>query len=178
MAVDALGRLWLGQASGLYRYDGTSWQLIYGSRPIWDLAPAADGTLYARVAAWAATRYNEDSEQVLVVRADGTIESQLFSSKQLIEAEPGTVRSAWRRNGLWAIASDGAVWTLSRGHPGQELRRRSSSGLSTYALPVEPEAIQRLEVDWRGHVWLVAGSQLWRMERPRPIYGYLPLVFR
>jgi hypothetical protein len=177
VAIDALGRLWLGQASGLYRYDGSSWQLIYGSRPICDLAPAADGTLYVQVARYRLTACEGHSDEVLVVRADGTIdEYHITSSKGLVEAEPATVGTAQRRNGLWTIASDGAIWYISHNDPGQELQRRSSSGVHTYALPVEPEAVQRLEVDRRGHVWLVAGSQLWRLEGPRPIDVYLPMI--
>ena len=177
VAVDALGRLWLGQASGLYRHDGSSWQLIYGERPVCDLAPAADGTLYAQVAPTGVTACTGHSDEVLIVRADGKIENLAFS-KWLIAAEPDMVRTARRRNSLWAIASDGAIWYISHLDPGQELQRRSGSGLRTYALPVEPEAVQRLEVDARGHVWLVAGSQLWRMEGPRPIYQYLPMIRR
>jgi hypothetical protein len=178
VAVDAMGRLWLGDASGLYRYDGASWQLVYGKRPICDLAPAADGTLYAQVDDDSPTACAAHSDLVIVARADGTIDDSLYSIKHFIEEEPATVRTAWRRNSLWAIASVGAIWYISHQDPGQELQRRSGSGLSTYALPVKPEAVQRLEVDARGHVWLVADSQLWRMEGPRPIYLYLPMVSR
>ena len=176
VAVDALGRLWHGQGSGLYRYDGSSWRLVYGERPVCDLAPAADGTLYAQIATDQATGCEEHWDRILVVRADGTIEDTLFYSKWLILGEPATVRTAWRRNSLWAIASDGAIWYVSHLDPGQELQRRTSSGLTTYALPVAASAVQRLEVDARGHVWLVAESQLWRMEGPRPTTLYLPIA--
>jgi ligand-binding sensor domain-containing protein len=178
VAVDALGRLWHGQGSGLYRYDGSSWRLIYGARPVCDLAPAADGTLYAQVAADQAAGCEEHSDQILVVRADGTINDIPFYSKWLILHEPASVRTAWRRNSLWTLASDGAIWYVTHLDPGQELQRRTNSGLTTYALPVAAGAVRRLEVDARGHVWLVANSQLWRMAGPRPIYGYLPTVSR
>jgi hypothetical protein len=177
VAVDALGHLWVGQSSGLYRYNGSSWQLIYGDRPICDLAPAGDGTLYAQLAPWQATGCEERSDEVLVVRADGMIEHPT-TSKALIESEPGRVRTAWRPNNLWTIASDGAIWYVSRDDPGQELQRRSSSGLTTFALPVPMQAVQRMEVDAHGHVWLVADSQLWRMAGPRPTYRYLPIASR
>jgi streptogramin lyase len=178
VAVDALDRLWLGQGSGLYRYDGSSWRLVYGTRPICDLAPAADGTLYAQVARYGLTACEGHSDEVLVVRADGTVENSLYVTKDLIDAEPATVGTAQRRNSLWTIGPDGAIWYVSHDDPGQELQRRSSSGLRSYALPVEPEAVQQLEVDRRGHVWLVAGSQLWRLEGPRPIDVVLPMVSR
>ena len=181
VAIDALGRLWLGQTSGLYRYDGSAWQLIFGEHPVCDLAPAADGTLYAQIVPYGVTACEGHSDTVLVVRADGTI-VDYTSTKWLIRDEPDIVRTARRRNSLWTIASDGAIWYISHLDPGQELQRRSSSGLDTYALPVEPEAVQRLEVDTRGHVWLVAGSQLWRMEGPRPVVlpvqHYLPMIHR
>ena len=181
VAIDALGRLWLGQTSGLYRYDGSAWQLIYGEHPVCDLAPAADGTLYAQIVPYGVTACEGHSDMVLVVRADGTI-VDYTSTKWLIRDEPDIVRTARRRNSLWTIASDGAIWYISHLDPGQELQRRSSSGLDTYALPVEPEAVQRLEVDARGHVWLVASSQLWRMEGPRPVVlpvqQYLPMIHR
>ena len=181
VAVDALSRIWLGQASGLYRYDGSAWQLIYGEHPVCDLTPAVDGTLYAQVLPYGVTACEGHSDNVLVVRADGTIEDPT-SSKWLIRDAPDIVRTARWRNSLWTIASDGAIWYISHLDPGQELQRRSSSGLDTYALPVEPETVKRLEVDARGHVWLVADSQLWRMEGPRPValpvQQYLPMIRR
>ena len=181
VAIDALGRLWLGQTSGLYRYDGSAWQLIYGEHPVCDLAPAADGTLYAQIVPYGVSACEGHSDKVLVVRADGTI-VDYASTKWLIRDEPDIVRTARRRNSLWTIASDGAIWYISHLDPGQELQRRSSSGLDTYALPVEPEVVQRLEVDVRGHVWLVADSQLRRMEGPRPValpvQQYLPMIRR
>jgi hypothetical protein len=78
VAVDANGQLWHGQDNGLYRYDGATWQLVYGEQPICDLAPAADGTLYAQMDC------GGDGE-ILVVRPDGTIEDRLFSIEELIE---------------------------------------------------------------------------------------------
>ena len=161
--------------------DGSAWQLIYGEHPVCDLAPAADGTLYAQIIPYGVTACEGHSDKVLVVRADGTI-VDYTSTKWLIRDEPDIVRTARRRNSLWTITSDGAIWYISHLDPGQALQRRSSSGLDTYALPVEPAAVQRLEVDARGHVWLVAGSQLWRMEGPRPValpvQQYLPMICR
>jgi ligand-binding sensor domain-containing protein len=171
VAVDANGQLWHGQGSGLYRYDGAAWQLVYGERPICDLTPAADGTLYAQV------RCGGRGE-ILVVRPDGTIEDRLFSIEGLIKHELATVQTARRRNSLWSVASDGAIWYIDNFYAGQEVRRRTSSGLTTYSLPVDPVAVRRLDVDSRGHVWLLADSQLWRMEGPRPIHLYLPVVSR
>ena len=178
VAVDALGRLWYGQASGLYRYNGSSWQLIYGGRPVCDLAPAADGTLYAQIVR--STRPPDAGS--IRIRSWSCVpmeRSRIHIQQVAHQRRTGHRATARRRNNLWTIASDGAIWYISHLDPGQELQRRSSSGLDTYALPVEPEAVQRLEVDARGHVWLVADSQLWRMEGPRaPVQQYLPMIRR
>jgi len=176
VAVDALGQLWVGQASGLYRHDGSSWQRIYGG-PVCDLAPAADGTLYAQPGDGGDGGCARHSEMVLIVGPDGTIEDTQ-AVRWLVEEELDTVHTAQRRNSLWTVASDGAVWYIRHYDPGQELQRRSSSGLQTYPLPVEPEAVRRLEVDARGRVWLVADSQLWRMEGPGPTHLYLPAALQ
>jgi hypothetical protein len=178
VALDAHGQLWHGQASGLYRHDGAAWHLVYDERPICDLAPAADGTLYAQIGPDQATGCQEHSDEIMVVRADGTIEDRLFYNKWLIADELATVQTARRRNSLWSVAADGAVWYITQLDPGQELQRRSGAGLQTYALPVEREAVRRLEVDRRGHIWLVAGNRLWRLAGPRPADLYLPWVAR
>mgnify|MGYP000859102745 CR=1 FL=1 len=177
VAVDALGRLWVGQASGLYRHDGSSWQQVSDEGPVCDLAPAADGTLYAQLGVGGDGGCAEHSDSVLVVGADGSIEGTK-STRWLVEDELETVRTAQRRNSLWTVASDGAVWYIRNYDTGQELQRRSSSGLQTYPLQVESEAVRRLEVDARGRVWLVANSQLWRMEGPGPLRLYLPAAAR
>jgi hypothetical protein len=176
VAVDANGRLWHGQGSGLYRHDGAGWQLVYGERPICDLTPAADGTLYARVMPYWVTACGPYSDEILVVRAGGEI--QLRDKKRLVEEELDAVQTARRRNSLWSIGADGAVWYISHLESGHVLQRRSSAGLQMYTLPVEPGAVQRLEVDGRGHVWLVANSRLWRMAGPPPVYTHLPLILR
>jgi hypothetical protein len=76
------------------------------------------------------------------------------------------VRSASRRNTLWAVAPDGAIWTVDASDSGFELHRRDDEGLRKFALPVDPGAVQRLEVDAHNHVWLAANSQIWRMSGP------------
>jgi hypothetical protein len=52
------------------------------------------------------------------------------------------------------------------------------TGLTSYPLPVPLQDVQRLEVDAHGHVWLAADSQLWCMAGPRPVYAYLPIIFK
>ena len=161
VAVDAGGRLWYGDSNGLYRYDGSSWLSIYTDRGICDLTPAADGTLYAQVPGFGSSVCQPFSGQVLAVRSDGTRDGPR-PIEWLVEREPESARSAARRNTLWAVAPDGAIWTVD----GAELHRRDDGGLRKFVLPVALGAVQRLEVDVHNHVWLVANSQIWRMSGP------------
>ena len=163
VAVDAGGRLWYGDSHGLYRYDGSSWLSIYTDRGICDLTPAADGTLYAQVPGYGSSDCQPFRGEVLAMRSDGTRDGPR-PIEWLVAEEPGSVRSAYRRNTLWAVAPDGAIWTLDES--GLELHRRDDEGLRKFALPVDLGAVQRLEVDVHNHVWLVANSQIWRMSGP------------
>ena len=161
VAVDALGRIWVGDSGGLYRYDGSSWRSIYTDRGICDLTPATSGTLYVQLAEYGTSSCQPFSGQVLAVRSDDT-QNRFDSIETLVEREPESARSAARRNTLWAVAPDGAIWTVD----GAELHRRDDGGLRKFALPVALGAVQRLEVDVHNHVWLVANSQIWRMSGP------------
>lgn len=165
VAVDDVGRLWYGDSSGLYRSDGSAWATIYQSRGICDLAPAADGALYAQLTSSSATPCRPTSEELLIVHPDGAT-VQLDSIRRVIEEEADRVRSAARRNTLWSVAPDGAIWYITDYHAGQELQRRDADSLQMYALPVSRAAVQRLEVDAHNRVWLVANSQIWRMSQP------------
>ncbi len=162
VAVDAGGRLWYGDSLGLYRYDGSSWLPIFTDRGVCDLAPAADGTLYAQLADYQSSACQPSTGEAVTVLPDGTVSwPQLIET--LVEQKPESVRSASRRNTLWTIAPDGAIWTIAGSDRGSALHRRDKAGLRTFALPVDPKAVQRLEVDAHNHVWLAANSQLWRM---------------
>jgi hypothetical protein len=162
VAVDARGRLWYGDSNGLSRYVGSSWLSIYTDRGVCDLAPATDGTLYAQVVGWASSSCQPFGGQVLAVRSDGT-QNWFDSIETLVAQEPGSVRSASRRNTLWAVAPDGAIWTIAASDSGSELHRRDDAGLRKFALPFDPGAVRRLEVDASNHVWIAANSQVWRM---------------
>ncbi len=162
VAVDAGGRLWYGDSLGLYRYDGSSWLPIYTDRGVCDLAPAADGTLYVQLSDYQPSVCQPSTGEAVTVLPDGTVSwPQLIET--LVEQKPESVRSASRRNTLWTIAPDGAIWTIAGSDRGSALHRRDKAGLRTFALPVDPKAVQRLEVDAHNHVWLAANSQLWRM---------------
>jgi hypothetical protein len=176
VAVDAGGRLWYGDSLGLYRYDGSSWLSIYTGSGICDLTPAADGTLYAQVPGSGSSDCQPFDDQVLAVRSDDTTDGPR-SIEQMVEKEPESVRSASRRNTLWAIAPDGAIWTVS----GSELHRRDAGGLRTFALPVDPGTLRRVEVVAHDHVWLAARSQVWRMsgQTDSELHEqFLPVVLR
>ena len=139
VAVDAKGRLWHGQASGLYRYDGSAWQLVYGDRAVCDLAPASDGTLFAQVEADPGAGCGGYAHLVLVVQPDGTVGSSYPTTVSLlVSEETATVRTASRRNNLWTVAGDGAIWYVD---PWADLplRRQSASVVEGYPLPVAPQ---------------------------------------
>jgi streptogramin lyase len=177
VAVDARGQLWHSRASGLYRYTGSAWQLVYNATPVCDLVPAADGTLYALAARHGETACND---VVLTVRPDGEVDDQLRSVGDLVQSQAATVSTARHRNTLWVIGPDAAIWYIDRMAGGANaLRRVSGEGLTSYTLPVDASAVWRFDVDRRGHVWLIDGSRLWRMEgpapKPLPLHVYLPL---
>lgn len=177
VAVDAKGQLWHGQNSGLYRWDGTTWQSVFGKEAVCDLVPAADGTLYAQIAPVEQTRCDVSGGRVLIVHADGTLENQVEDVIVPVSRAFETVRTASRRNSLWTVAPDGAVWISAFG---RLYRFTSSSTLALeYDLPFEAASVRRLEADAFGHVWLVADAQLWRLAEHWPSGRlYLPTVLR
>jgi streptogramin lyase len=179
VAVDARGQLWHSRASGLFRYTGSVWQLVYSATPVCDLVPAADGTLYAQAPKYGKTDC-EYSDVVLTVHPDGKVD-HLWIVDYLVQSQAATMRTARHRNNLWAIGSDAAIWYIDRTTTLLgALRRRGVEGLTSYTLPVDIAAVRRIEVDGRGHVWLLDGSRLWRMEGPAPkqlpLHLYLPLM--
>lgn len=159
------GQLWYGDQSGLYHYTGSTWEPVQQSDSICDLTLAADGTLYARVSSYFGTNCQPAAENILVVRPDGKIQI-VDSVKAVVQAEPDRVRTATRRNALWTVAPDGAIWYLAPASEGQTLQRYQANQIQPYPLPDFHSAVQRLAVDIHQHVWLVADDQLWRMSPP------------
>jgi len=165
VAVDAGGRLWYGDSSGLYRHTGAAWAAVDQTYGVCDLAPAADGTLYVQLAAFPSAACGPSATYLLIVRPNGAVDS-FTSTASVVQEERERVRSATQRNTLWSIAPDGAIWYIEPYDVGKELQRRDATGLQSYALPVLPSVVQRLAVDAQNHVWLVANGQIWRMSLP------------
>lgn len=179
VAVDAQGPLWRGEDSGLYRYDGAAWQRIYDERAVCDLVPGPDGTLFAQV------EYNKGggcetaSDFLIMVRPGGEI--SLTDTDWLLSyhEDVDVVRTMTRRNNLWTVSADGALWYLDIDYPQDVLRRISRKGEEqSYALPVNGASVLRVEVDASGHVWLVGDGKLWRMEGPAIHRLFLPTLTR
>jgi hypothetical protein len=138
------GRLWYGDSTGVYLYQESAWKKLNGS-PAINLIPAANGTLFV----------NTNSSKVLVIEPGG--QQYLQNLADLIEARFNLIRTTRKRNRLWTVAPDGAVWYWQGN---KVLGRRDDQGLQIYNSPVSNPFI---EVDENNHVWLVSGADLWRM---------------
>jgi hypothetical protein len=169
VAVDGSGRIWFGDRIGMHRYEAGQWRLIpyeFGeSQGVCDLTPAADGAMFAQIPN--GLDCQNPLQTVLRVPPDGSSGIPAFVGS-LVEQTPHLVRSASRRNRLWTVAPDCAIWFTSaevtqesslRNH----LHRRDARGLATYLLPFRREAVRSLEVDANNHVWVVADGSLWRL---------------
>lgn len=171
VAVDALGRLWYGNSSALYRYTSGQWQ-IHTESAICDLIPAGNGALFAQLAGDNAdyTEFSCDypDQWIFPIWEETSVSIRIDT---LVENYLDVVRSAWHRNRLWTVAPDGAVWYTLSQYQGDatythELHRRSAAGLTTYALPFSTSAVRRLAVDANNHIWLLANAALWRLTPP------------
>jgi len=137
-------KLWYGDNTGIYLYQESTWKKI-SDRPANNLFPAADGTLFV----------NTNSSQVLVIEPGGS--HSLQNLPDLIETRLSLIRTTTKRNRMWTVAADGAVWYW---HDDRQLGRRDDQGLQIYDSPVSYPFI---EVDENNHVWQVSGGDLWRM---------------
>lgn len=171
VAVDALGRLWYGNSSGLYRYASGQWQ-THLENTICDLTPAGNGALFAQLAGPNAdyTQYSCDhpDQWILPIGEEAGTSIRIDA---LVENYLDVVRSATHRNRLWTVAPDGAVWYVMSTEPPaganrQVLHRRAATGLTTYTLPLLSNAVRRLAVDANQHIWLLADGALWRVSPP------------
>jgi hypothetical protein len=179
VAVDAQGQLWRGQSDGLYRYDGAEWWHEYDGLAVCDLTPALDGALYAQLERHRGAGCEKFSDTVLKVKPDGTVERYATTVEALVYGDAVSVRSAKRRNSMWAIAADGAIWYVARRPEGSEVRRVARFWtLTRYAAPFDVDSVRRLEVDALGRAWVVAEGRLWRMEGPRFGGIHLPILMR
>ena len=162
VAVDALGRLWYGDTSGLYRYDGLLWEPVNLNYHACDLAPAADGTLFVELARYHCRDPLDPAlKKILIVRPDGTQERKTINT--LVDEEFDRVTTASRRNQLWTVAPDGAVWYLNHDWPLQ-IERHDGESTATYPLPVTSGLRGgTLEIGDDNSLWLAGNGQLWRL---------------
>ena len=173
VAVDALGRLWFGDSSGLYLYQQDAWQPFrLGSNrlgAICDLTPAPNGVLFVQVgSSYAGCNYGN---AVYTLQPDG--KSDYWGVGWLVREQYELVRSTVHRNRLWTVAPDGAVWYISDGYllddgyvDSPTLFRHDVNGPTRFQLPFAVNSVASLEVDANNHVWLVADGSLWRLSPP------------
>lgn len=160
VVVDANGHPWYANTKGLLRYNGSTWETIYKDGPVCDLVAAADGTIFARLGP--VLDSCAPSLTIMVVRPNGAVQ-QFIQAAVIITTESERVRSAPKRNSLWTIGVDGAIWYRAVYGERHELWRQAEDGSRTsYPLPMAPDTVQRLEVDHLNRVWIVANNQLWR----------------
>lgn len=90
VVVDAQGRIWFGNSTGLYRYDGSQWQLL-SQCAIGDLAATAEGIVYA-----ASSCDSAPSTILAVATDDATLQ---FTIEELVQERFDILRTS-RRNHL------------------------------------------------------------------------------
>lgn len=148
VAVTTDGRLWYGDTSGLYLYGENGWHQV-SSAGVQGLVPAANGVLYV-----------DEGWRVLILERDGR--QSTTSYEDVIKRDLRRVQTSSRRNQMWTVAPDGAVWYWQSKYR-RELARRDRQGLQVFDAPTVADYI---EVDKNSHVWLADGA-LWRMS-PEP----------
>jgi hypothetical protein len=166
VAVDALGQLWYGSESGLYRYNGAAWEPVNLERAVCDMVPAADGTLFVQRAEDCSDLLDSSFNLVLIVRPDGG--QEIKQVDELVEEEFDRVRTASHRNRLWTVAPDGAISYPLRRNSDLRIERYDGLILTSNHLPFHKSlyAGETLEIDEDNHLWLVGDRQLWRLSLP------------
>ncbi|MCB0065224.1 MAG: hypothetical protein KDE19_24035, partial [Caldilineaceae bacterium] len=174
VAVDTNGRIWYGDSNGLQHYDSAQWHRFIPdssiNHGICDVTPGADGMVFVQTG-WLHPGTSGDpcaSPSTGILQIAGDDSSTTITLAQLIEEQFATVQTAIRRNRLWHVAPDGAIWYLyheylSHSEMPEQLHRRSATDLSVYALPVATSTVKSLTVDSHNRVWMVADHALWRL---------------
>lgn len=161
ITVDSLGRLWLGDANGLYRFDGTTWESVgneYGGQfEVHDLAALPDGAVIVR----------ECFANSLRVIRSGDV--NWLPLDAFIRQNYALVRATRHINSMWSVAPDDGVWYVAEPFLGQgeKLYRYDGSERTSFGLPFPPSEITSLDVDRNNHIWVAAANNLWRLA-PRP----------
>lgn len=155
IAVDGFGRLWLGDANGLYRFDGTAWESVrneYGGKfDVHDLAALPDGAVIVR---------ESFANSLRVIRSDIV---NWLSLDYFIWQNYAQIRATRHINSMWSVAPDGAVWYIYD----DLLHRFDDAGKVSYRLPFPASEAGSPEAGRNNHVWFAATNNLWRLA-PRP----------
>lgn len=177
VVLDPLGRLWLGNSHGLYRYTNNAWQVISDqsavAHSICDLVATPNGTLYIQI--------TDLYQQCLVsntsiLRIEPNDDMTTLEIPQAIGENFDQIQATQQHNRIWSVAPDGAVWYIGADThifplAPPRLYRRTAITQTDYALPTNDANIQTLTIDTNNQVWLVANNSLWRMTTVPPTLG-------
>ncbi|MCB9152702.1 MAG: hypothetical protein H6649_01425 [Caldilineae bacterium] len=155
VAVDTIGRVWLGSHTGLYLYSGDSWQPIVQNEDVCELVPAADGVLLALLC-------GDNSNVIIIDEAGNHVVSNVYT---LAREQLDLLRSTTRPNEKWAVAPDGGIWIRWNSWPTDGLRRYDEEGGRDYPAPVDN--ITNVVAGPDNRVWFTADGVLWRLS-PKP----------
>ncbi|MEZ4680674.1 MAG: hypothetical protein R2932_41315 [Caldilineaceae bacterium] len=168
VVVDGLGRLWYG-ADKLYRYNGTTWQVIYdGNYGVEDLLAAPGGEVFAIF----------DVQNAVIVAKDDTTE--IRSVQELLDTQAAWLYELDGHTRYWANAPDGSIWYMQPSFSGsRDLYRHTGDTRQHFGLPNAVYTTTTPIVDRYGHVWFRGqADSLWRLSLPSTVNLYLPFISR
>lgn len=160
VAVDAFGRIWYADTSGLYHHENGTWQRR-SSKTYLNVTVAPDGTVFARV--------DDDGDgDPVIVTFDPLGRRTDYTRDVLIRTQADLIRTTVQRNAIWSVAADGAIWWWS----GSDLIRLAADGSETVLSEADlgfvpghaPKYV--VNVDRYNHLWFVADGDLWRYALP------------